>query len=208
MVGRLLQNSRSRHICVQQKYLYSTTAFLFNFKEQTIFIQQIFVQFDKFIFNQQNHIIRSRENIHSRIRVPWPSLDEYAQTAQQFCGSFLPFMGYKLNVTISLPPFSYYLLPLLVCAKLAFGKCCFVSVGIGMTGTKESVERHQQQLWNYPISKKISMVISEKKKTSTPCNKYCIFNDPFSPFSKNCVRVGGEWFPPRIPGAPRDANKK
>lgn len=101
-------------------------------------------------------------------------------------------MGYKLNVTISLPPFSYYLLPLLVCAKLAFGKCCFVSVGIGMTGTKESVERDQQELWNYPISKKISVVISEKKKTSTPCNKYCIFNGPFSPFSKNCVRVGGE----------------
>ena len=41
MVGRLLQNSRSGHICVQQKYLYSTTAFLFNFKEQTKFIQQI-----------------------------------------------------------------------------------------------------------------------------------------------------------------------
>ena len=46
MVGCLLQNSRSGHICVQQKYLYSTTAFLFNFKElhlfnfkeQTIFI--------------------------------------------------------------------------------------------------------------------------------------------------------------------------
>ena len=79
-------------------------------------------------------------------------------------------MGYKLNVTISLPPFSYYLLPLLVCAKLAFGK-----VGVGMTGTKESVERDQQQLGNYPISKKISVVISEKKKTSNPCNKYCIF---------------------------------
>ena len=111
MVGRLLQNSRSRHICVQQKYLYSTTAFLFNFKEQTIFIQQIFVQFDKFIFNQQNHIIRSREiysfKNSSALAPVFISIDslinEYAPTAQQFCGSFLLFMGYKLsqlNVTI------------------------------------------------------------------------------------------------------------
>ena len=168
MVGRWLQNSRSGHICVQQKYLYSTTAFLFNFKEQTIFIQQIFVQFDKFIFNQQN-IIRSREiysfKNSSALALAFISIDslnnEYAPTAQQFCGSFLLFMGYKLNVT------SYYLLPLLVCAKLAFGKCCFVSVGIGMTGTKESVERDQRQLRNYPISNKISVVISEKKKTSS-----------------------------------------
>ena len=76
-----------------------------------------------------------------------------------------------------------------------------------MTGTKESVERDQQQLWNYPISNTISVVISEKKKTSTPCYIYCIFSGRFPPFSKSCVTgVGGERFPPRIPAAPGDAN--
>ncbi|CAH3020881.1 unnamed protein product [Porites evermanni] len=73
-----------------------------------------------------------------------------------------------------------------VCAKLAFGK-----VGIGMTGTKESVDRDQQQLWNYPISNTISVVISEKKKTSTPCIKYCILRGRFPPFSKLCYK--GRW---------------
>ena len=70
MIGRLLQNSRSGQICVQQKYLYSTTAFLFNFKEQTKFIQQILFNSTNLYSINKNTLFVQEKYIHSRIRVP------------------------------------------------------------------------------------------------------------------------------------------